>query len=79
MKGFLHKHHVFFPVEKTDQRGMDCFPNAVNFLLREPLFTSREQICRLIEKNQKKSFEKACKMKQKGGVFPHFFKDFFLC
>ncbi len=45
---FMSKWKVFFPVGKTDQRGMDCFPNAVNFLLREPLFTSREQICRLI-------------------------------
>lgn len=50
-EGGINLGKIFFPHDKTEQRGMDCFPNAVNFLLRSPLFTSREQICRLIEKN----------------------------
>ena len=54
----------------------DCLVHAVNFALRFPWFTCREQIERLINTKSKKGQATSIERKAKGGVSVNIFKDF---
>ena len=67
-----------FTYESVDALANDCLIHAINFALRFPHFTSREQVIRLAMKRLKKTKEEAQVMKAETGVSVDAFKDFFL-
>ena len=68
---------LFFP-EDNNQLGYDCIPKTLNFALRCPFFTHREQVVRLINKAGRMSLESAEKQKIEGGVSMSQLYDFII-
>jgi hypothetical protein len=56
--------------------GYDCVPKTLNFALRCPFFTHREQVVRLINKCGKINVDQAKDQKIQGGVAMSQLKDF---
>ena len=56
--------------------GYDCVPKTLNFALRCPFFTQREQVVRLINKCGKMNVDQAKEQKIQGGVAMSQLKDF---
>ena len=54
----------------------DCLPFALNFYLRFPFFTRKEQSIRLMKRNQFLTDEKAKEQKRQGGFKIANFRDF---
>jgi len=89
----LYKHHAgnaatyphqrffedtFFPVQEINEETNDCLPHAVNFALRHPLFTHRQQLVRLMQLRNHQTQEAAMVDKCKYGVPITAFQDFML-
>ena len=68
----------FFSYSDIDLKTNDCLVHVVNYALRYPLFTSREQVVRLVMKRLKSNLEDAQLAKAETGVSIDAFKDFFL-
>ena len=77
LKEAMEKKEYFFP-EDNNQLGYDCIPKTLNFALRCPFFTHREQVVRLINKAGRMSFESAEKQKIDGGVSMSQLYDFII-
>jgi hypothetical protein len=73
---FLLDTCFFYP--SIDTMTNDCLAHAVNFALRYPIFTNREQLVRLMQKRMHYSKERAKYAKAKSGVSLKAFTDFFL-
>ena len=73
------KDEWYYQIGKTDQRGLDCLVNSVNYIIRHPLFTRREQVIRLMAKNQYCTLYNAIDMKKKSGLKFSHFRDFMVC
>lgn len=56
----------------------DCIGHAVNYGVRGPLFTNREQLQRLASIRGKKKKSHIDENKLKGGLSVHIFKDFLI-
>lgn len=74
---YLQEDEVF-TYKDVDTLANDCLIHAINFALRFPHFTDREQVIRLAMKRLKKTMEEAQVVKAETGVAVEAFKDFFL-
>ena len=72
------KPHAFFSHSCLKLDANDCLVHAVNFALRHPWFTDREQIVRLMQKRCKETIPKAIQQKGSLGVSVSAMKDFFI-
>jgi hypothetical protein len=66
----------FYP--SINLKTNDCLVHVINYALRYPLFTDREQVVRLVMKRLKSTLEDAQLAKAESGVSIDAFKDFFL-
>jgi len=66
---------IFFKYCKN-QRTNDCLVHAVNASVGDALFTTREQVIRLMSVRGKKSKKKTIDLKVKGGISPSIFQNF---
>ena len=67
-----------FNYPSIDAEANDCLVHVVNYALRYPLFTDREQVIRLVMKRLKSNLEDAQLAKAETGVSIDAFRDFFL-
>ena len=67
VKEAMEKKEYFFPND-SNQLGYDCLPKTLNYALRCPFFTHREQVVRLISKAGRMNFTSAENQKTNGGV-----------
>ena len=74
-QSFLH-----YSVPHSERLFNDCLVHAVNFALRHPWFTCREQVVRLMCKRMKKGdISVAQQFKRDGGVRINHMQNFLLC
>lgn len=71
--------HYFFPLNITENYN-DCIIHAINFALRTPYFTRREDAMKIVQRNRradKKYWEKVAEIKTLGGLNPNYLKHFY--
>ena len=66
----------FSEVSNKDTLAYDCLPKTINQAMGTLIFSSREQVLRLIKDHYSISSSKAAILKARGGVPIEIFKDF---
>ena len=72
------RENEFFSYPSINLKTNDCLVHVINYALRYPLFTDREQVVRLVMKRLKSTLEDAQLAKAESGVSIDACRDFFL-
>lgn len=70
LQNFVHTY------SSAGNRGYDCLPNALNYALRCPYFTQREQVVKLMAIERRHTYEEAVQLKSSGGLRVALMKNF---